>query len=108
MSAATPAVAPPTSSPRSSSGGDRGLRVALAQQIFLLAGQHELVLLVVDGDRDRHDSGGALRCQRGDAEARVERVAGVDRLQEFGRLLDEGNQRVADDMRKGAGPGGGK
>ena len=67
--------------------------VALAQQVFLLAGQHKLVALVVDGDRDRRDPGRALRRQRGDPKARVERVTGVDRLQEFGRLLDKGERR---------------
>src|ERR1700738_2771142 len=88
------AAAPPSGSPRSSSGADRRLRRALAQQVFLLAGQDQFILLVVHGDAERHDSGGMLWRQRGDDEARIERIAGIDRLQETGRLLDKGNQRV--------------
>ena len=51
-----------------------------------------------------------VRCgrQRRDLEHRVERVAGIDRLQKFRRLLDKGEQRIADRMGKGAGAGGGK
>ena len=62
----------------------------------------------MDGDRDRHDPGAALRRQRSDFEARVKRVAGIDRLQEFRRLLDKGDQRRADDMGKSARSGGGE
>src|SRR5439155_22813514 len=34
--------------------------------------------------------------------------AGIDRLQEFRRLLDEGDERLADHMRENAGAGGGE
>src|ERR1700720_2477709 len=99
---------PPIASRRSSRAVDRRLGVAFLQQVFLLAGQDELVLLVVYADPDRHDSGGALWGQRRDGEARVQRVAGIDRIQELRRLLDERDQRVADHMGEGAGAGGGE
>src|ERR1700757_502495 len=80
----------------------------LAQQDPLLAGQHELALLVVDCGRQSDDAGRALRRQGGDLEHRIESVCGIDRLQEFRGLLDKGDQRVADLMSEGTGARRGK
>src|SRR6185312_6868892 len=99
MSAATTASAPARFC---------GLSWPLPEQVFLLAAQHQLVLLVVDRHRDRHHPRRALRQEARHRQHRIERVAGIDRLQEFRRLLDKGDQRVADHMREIAGPGGGK
>ena len=83
-------------------------RAAFFEQIFLFAGQHEFALLVVHAHRDRDDSSRALRSQRRDRQARIERIAGVDRFQEFRGLLDKRDQRIADDMGEGAGAGRGE
>src|SRR5205814_5256462 len=96
-----------SASSQSSGGADRRW-IALFQQVFLLAAQHQVVVLVVHSYRDRHDPGRALRLQRCDGEARIERVAWIDRLQEFRGLLDERDQRLADHMREGAGASGGE
>src|SRR6266480_5877736 len=96
-----------SASAQSSGGADRRW-IALFQQVFLLAAQHEVVVLVVHSYRDRHDPGRALRLQRCDGEARIERVAWIDRLQKFRGLLDESDQRLADHMREGAGASGGE
>ena len=83
-------------------------RAAFSEQVFLFAGQHEFALLVVHGHRDRDDPGCTLRGQRRDRQTRIERIAGIDRFQEFRRLLDKRDQRIADDMGEGAGAGRGK
>src|SRR5258707_4961206 len=103
MSLPNNAAWPPTGSPKLFSSSSRSLRVALSEQIFLLAAEHQFVLLVVHCHRNCHHAGRALWGQRRDYEARIERIAGIDRLQEFARLLDEGDQRVADHMCEGAG-----
>src|SRR5439155_1084211 len=58
-----------SASSQSSGGADRRW-IALFQQVFLLAAQHELVPLVVHSHRDRYDPGRALRLQRCDGAAR--------------------------------------
>jgi len=93
---------PRSCSPRSSTVADRA--AALAQQDLLLAGQHQLALLVVYRRGKGDDTGRALRRQIRNLEHRIERIAGIDRLQEFRRLLGKGDQRVADGERKIAGP----
>src|SRR5262245_37002896 len=60
----------------------------------------------MDGELKGDDSGGASRFQLAHFEQRIERVAAIDRLQEARRLLQEADQRIADDMRKDASAGG--
>src|SRR5262249_54551839 len=99
------AIGPAIARPRrffSLLSGRRLSGVAPAQQDFLLAGENELALLVVEGGGEGDHTGRALRRQRGDLEHRVERVAGMDRPQEFRGLLDKGDQRVADGVGKAA------
>src|SRR5205085_11041872 len=54
-----------------------------AQQVFVLAGEHQLARLIVDGRRHHHNASRALRDQRRDGERRIERVAGVDALKKL-------------------------
>src|SRR5882724_5909756 len=84
--------------------GRRISGVAAAQQDFLLAGENELAVLVVEGGGEDDHTGRALRRQRRYLEHRIERVAGMNRPQESRGLLDKGDQRVADGVGKGAGP----
>src|SRR4051794_19449746 len=63
-----------------------------AQQVLVLAGQHQLAVLVMDGRRHHHNAGRALRDQRRDGVCRIERVTGINALEEFRRLLDEADQ----------------
>src|ERR1043165_2190225 len=75
----------------------------LAQQISVLAAEHQFAVLVMDGRGHDHNAGRALRDERRDGERRIERVADIDAVQEFRGLLDEADQRIADDVRKRAG-----
>ena len=65
----------------------------------MLAFHHQVAGLVVHGRAHDDHPGGAPRLERGDGERRVHRVARVDRLEEAGRLLEEGDQRLADAVR---------
>src|SRR3546814_272620 len=78
---------------------------APAQQVFLLALEDQFAALVVDRRSHGDHPGRALRLQVDDFQHRVERIPRVDGLQEARRLLDEADQRVADDMREHAGAG---
>src|ERR1044072_5554271 len=71
-----------------------------SQQVLVLAGEHEVAVLVMDGRSHHHNAGRALRDQLGDGERRVERVARIHPFEEFGRLLDEADQSVADHVRE--------
>src|SRR5437588_12855841 len=72
---------PQTCWPRSSSAAD--LAAALAQQYFLLTGEHELASLVVHCGCERYDTGRTLRRQRRNFEHRVERVSRMDGFRNF-------------------------
>src|SRR6185436_8550633 len=74
-----------------------------SQQVLVLAGEHEVAVLVMDGRGHHHNAGRALRNEFGDGECGVKRVARVDPFQEFGRLLEEADQPVADHVREQAG-----
>src|SRR6185312_11811380 len=71
--------------------------------VFAVADQH--ALLVMDGEPQGDGAGGPPRLRFADLEHRIERVAAIDRLQEARRLLEETDQRVADNVRKDAGAG---
>ena len=64
--------------------------------------QHQFAFLVVDGGAHHDDSRRALGNQFGDLQCGIERVAGIDGVEEFGVDLDEANQAFADDMGKQA------
>src|SRR5256885_3836843 len=49
-----------------------------AQEIFVLAGEHELAVLIMDGDADHDEASRALRDQLRDGEGRIECVARID------------------------------
>src|SRR6266446_1868998 len=66
---------------------------------------HQLALLVVDGERHGHYAGGAAGLQLAHYQHRIERVPGIDGLQEARRLFEEAYQRFADEMGKDAGAG---
>jgi hypothetical protein len=71
----------------------------------VLARQHELPALVVDGDRCDHDAVVAVRLQAGDRERRVQGVPGVHLDQEGAGLLEEADEHLADDVRDKVAPG---
>src|SRR6185312_14777982 len=79
-----------------------GMRMSVLQpeEIFVNAVEDEFGFLVVDGGAHRDDAGRVLRHQFGDLQRGIERVAGIDRLQEFRAYLDEADQAFADDMWK--------
>ena len=77
------------------------------QQVALGSLEAELAALVVNGRLHGDDAGRALRLEVRDGQGRVERVAGVDGLQELG-CFDEADQRLADHVREEAGAGGGR
>ena len=66
----------------------------------MLAGEHQLAVLVVDGCPGGHLAGVAMRGQIDDLQLRVERVAGVDLGEEFARDAGEGDEDVADVLRE--------
>src|SRR6516162_8387933 len=68
--------------------------MSLPQQILVFAGEHQLTALVVQGRGHDHEAGRALRPKLRDGELRIERIARVDRLEEFCRRFGEGDQRV--------------
>ena len=73
------------------------------QQVLVLARQHKLPALVVDGDRGDHDAVVALRLQAGDRERRVQGVPGVHLDQEGAGLLKEADEHLADEVREQGG-----
>src|SRR5215213_4146714 len=77
-----------------------------AQQVLVLAGEHQLAVLVMNGGGYHHNAGRALRDQRRDGERRVKRVPDVHAFEKLRRLLDEPDQDLADHVRKRAGSGG--
>jgi hypothetical protein len=66
----------------------------------VLARQHELPALVVDGDRRDHDAVVTLGLQAGDCQRRVQGVPGVHQGQEGARLLKEADEHLADEVRE--------
>jgi hypothetical protein len=64
---------------------------------------HQRARLVVNGKPHGDGAGGAPFLDLAHLQHRIERVAAIDRLQEARRLLEEGDQRIADDVRKDAG-----
>src|SRR5262245_14064360 len=75
----------------------------LFHKVLVFAIADQFTILVMDGELQANDAGGSPRLQLAHFEQRIERVATVDRLQKTRRLLQEADQRIADDMRKDAG-----
>src|ERR1700742_509263 len=71
--------------------------------VFAVAYQH--ARLVMDGEPQGHGAGGPARLDLAHLQHRIERVAAIDRLQEPRGLLEEGDQRIANDVREDAGAG---
>ena len=73
------------------------------QQVLVLARQHELPALVMDGDRGDHDAVVALRLQAGDRQRRVQGVPGMHLGQEGAGQLKEADEHLADEVREQGG-----
>ena len=57
----------------------------------------------MNGRLQGHHTSGSLALESLNSEERIEGIAGVDRMQEFARLLEEGDERLANQMRKQTG-----
>jgi len=71
-----------------------------------LAVAYQHASLVMDGEPQGDRAGRAALLDLADLEHRIKRVAAIDRLQKARRLLEETDQRIADDVREDTRAGG--
>ena len=62
-------------------------------------------MLIVNRRSQHDDAGGFLSLEARDCELRVDRIAGEHRVEEATRLLEKGDQGIADEVWKLPGPG---
>src|SRR5665213_422010 len=77
-------------------------------EIFVHTVENQFAFLVVNGGTHRDHTGRALGRKLPDFQRGIERVAGIDRFEEFSADLDETDQALANDMRKKSGAGCGE